>query len=302
MLDGTVLYERFMRALAEIQGARARRVHYPGGCVHALDVEGEGTLPDVVLLHGFSASGPTQYLPMLRRLRPHVRRILLPDLPGHGSSRVPARLDDVSLQVGLEAALQTLLRRPAVVFASSLAGGLALRYASRHPGKVAGLMVCSPGGAPLDAPQLGELTRLFTIDSHRDALGFVDRLFRKPHPLRHALAYGVRRQFARPHLRGLLEHAKDAQFLAPSELQRLSMPVHLIWGRADRILPESHLGYFRRHLPPHAEVETPPGYGHAPFLDRAPDLAERLLQFTRRVAAASGRPATGASTPSDNPY
>jgi pimeloyl-ACP methyl ester carboxylesterase len=285
MLDSTVMYERLMRRWALMQGARSHRVRYAHGSVHALDLPGRGYLPPVVLIHGFSASGATQYLPMVKRLRPHVRRVLLPDLPGHGSSTVPRRLDEETMQAGLEAALDRLLRRPAILFASSLAGGFAVRYASRRPHKVRGLMLCSPGGAPLDDAQLRELMGTFEVDSHRDALDFVDRLFPRPHPLRHAYAWGVRQQFSRPHLRQLLEQARHANFLQPDELGALRMPVHLIWGRADRILPSEHFDYFRRHLPHDTEVETPPGYGHAPFLHRADDLTERLLQFTRKVAA-----------------
>jgi pimeloyl-ACP methyl ester carboxylesterase len=163
-------------------------------------------------------------------------------------------------------------------------------------------MLCSPGGAPLDGMQLEELFDTFAVRNHDEALRFVDRLFPRPHPLRHAYAWGVRQQFQRPHLRTLLEHARHARFLEPEELSTLKMPVHLIWGRADRILPRSHFEYFQRHLPEDAEVETPPGYGHAPFLHRAGDLSERLLHFTRKVAAAPTSSHRGASTRSAKPY
>lgn len=302
MVDSTVLYERMMRRLAVLRGARSHQVAYDHGTVHVLDLPGRGYLPPVVLLHGYSASGPTQYLPMVRRLRPHVRRVLLPDLPGHGSSSVPPSLDEEIIQAGLTAAMNELLRRPAVIFASSLAGGFAVRFAHRRPHLVRGLMLCSPGGAPLDHVQLDELFDTFAVRTHEQALAFVDRLFPRPHPLRHAYAWGVRQQFSRPHLRTLLEHARRARFLEPEEIRGLRVPVHLIWGRADRILPRSHFEFFRTHLPPHAEVETPPGYGHAPFLHRAGDLTERLLHFTRKVAAAPLGSSRGTSTPSANTY
>lgn len=302
MVDTTVLYERMMRRLALFRGARSHRLGYDHGVVHVLDLPGRGYLPPVVLLHGFSASGPTQYLPMARRLRPHVRRIVLPDMPGHGGSSVPPRLDEETIQAGLGAALDRLLDRPAVVFASSLAGGFAVRYAARRPDMVAGLMLCSPGGAPLDGTQLDELFDTFAVRTHDEALRFVDRLLPRPHPLRHAYAWGVRQQFSRPHLRRLLERAREARFLEPEELRGLRMPVALIWGRADRILPWSHFEYFRRHLPDDAEVETPPGYGHAPFLHRAGDLTERLLRFTRKVAASPMSTYRGTSTPSAKTY
>jgi pimeloyl-ACP methyl ester carboxylesterase len=61
------------------------------------------------------------------------------------------------------------------------------------------------------------------------------------------------------------------------------MPVHLIWGEADRILPENHFAFFERNLPETATIERPHNFGHAPFLHRGPELADRILAFAERV-------------------
>ncbi len=279
MISGTDLYEQLMRRWLLVGGARTRRVTYEGGCVHALEIDGAGSLPPVVLLHGFSASGPSQYPSLVRLLRPHVRRLLLPDLPGHGASTVPPRLDGRSMQRGLDAALDWLIDEPAILFGSSLSGGLALRYALGRPDAVLGLMLCSPSGAPSTPAEVRVLQDRFDISSHQKALQFVDRLFPNRNPLRQAYAWGVRRQFDRPHFKRLLEHLEEADCLRPEELQQLLMPVQLIWGAAERVLPDSHLEFFRRHLPPSAEIVRPPSFGHAPFLHRSRELAEMLLRF-----------------------
>ncbi len=289
MLSGTELYERLMRGLCLLQGARSRQVHYDGGEAHLLDVPGEGSLPPVVLLHGFSASGATQYMAMLPQLRRRVQRVILPDLPGHGLSSIPEPLDEDAIQRGLDGTLDRLIDTPAVVFATSLAGGFAIRYALRSPSKVLGLMLCSPCGAPLSREELEELSGLFRIDSHAGALRFVDRLFPRPHPLRQAYAWGVRQQFNRPHLVRWLERAADADFLRPDELSRLSMPVSLVWGASDAILPRRHLEFFRSHLPSGSEIDTPATFGHAPFLHRADEVNDRLLGFAARVARRHSR-------------
>lgn len=283
MRDGTELYERLMRRVLMMQGAVPQWVATENGAVHALVVEGQGPLPQVALLHGFSASGASQYWSMVPALRRRVARIIIPDLPGHGLSSVPVTFDGDVLQAGLCTSLDKLLDQPTVIFASSLSGGLAIRFAGAHPDRVRGLMLCSPGGAPLVNGEREHLMRMFDIRAHADALAFVDRLFPRPHPMRHMYAWGVRQQFNRPHLVGLFDRIGQRGFLQPAELAGLGMPVHLIWGRADRVLPTSHFQFFERNLPKTATIERPHNFGHAPFLHRWAELADRLVRFCERV-------------------
>jgi pimeloyl-ACP methyl ester carboxylesterase len=42
--------------------------------------------------------------------------------------------------------------------------------------------------------------------------------------------------------------------------------------------------YFRRHLPQHAIVEEPAGFGHSPHLDDPARLGDRLLAFAKASA------------------
>jgi pimeloyl-ACP methyl ester carboxylesterase len=285
LTSATVLYERALRRMMMLAGARSHRIRYGRGIVHALDVPGHGSLPPVVLLHGFSASGASQYGALTRHLRPHVQRIVMPDLPGHGVSTVPPTLCGSVMLDALTMMLERLMDGPYLLFGSSMAGGLAVRYAHRRPDDIAALMLCSPGGAPLAPDELASLKAMFRIGDHRKALAFVDRLFPGGHPLRQAYAWGIRSQFNRPHLRQLVDGFGDEELLQPHELGSLEMPVHLMWGQNDHILPHSALEFYRRHLPQHAEIDTPATFGHAPFLHRADEVAERLLRFARRTDA-----------------
>jgi pimeloyl-ACP methyl ester carboxylesterase len=49
------------------------------------------------------------------------------------------------------------------------------------------------------------------------------------------------------------------------------------------VLPVSQCEYFRKHLPPHAVIETPPGTGHAPFIEQPRAWADRVVRFVYRV-------------------
>ena len=286
-LGATELYERFMRLALLSIGARSRWLDYPGGRLHALDLDGKGELPPIVLLHGFSASGASQYWSMAPYLRERARRVILPDLPGHGLSTVPHGLDAQRILDGLHRAMDSLLDRPVVMFASSMAGAFAVRFAHQRPESLSGLMLCSPAGAPMSATERLLLQESFRIENHRDALEFVDRLFHKPHPFRHIYAWGIRRQFNRPHLLDLLDRLDEDQFLQPEELRGLKMPVYLLWGGADRVLPTSHLAFYREHLPPGTQIETPPTLGHAPFLSLADGVADRLVRFANRITGST---------------
>jgi len=98
---------------------------------------GEGR--PLLLLHGFggAAWNFTELAPLLPG-----RRLLVPDLPGHGGSEpLPAP----SLAAFADA-VATLLDEPTAVLGHSMGGVVALRLAERHPGLVRSLVLAAPAG------------------------------------------------------------------------------------------------------------------------------------------------------------
>ncbi|MEM1031237.1 MAG: alpha/beta fold hydrolase [Myxococcota bacterium] len=205
-------------------------------------------------------------------------------LPGHGASDIPAALTSDVLERGLAVALDRAVHpeRPVVLFASSLSGGLAIRYAARRPERVAGLMLCSPGGVAPTPEEYEDLSAALSVGSFAEALAFVDRAMTVPSVLRPVYAWGVWRQFQRPHLRRFVAAGDGATFLREEEIAALSMPVHVIWGAQDRLLPARHLEVLRAALGPQATFEMPATFGHAPFLHHGDALVARLVRFLRR--------------------
>lgn len=270
-----------MRTLA---GYTTRYVRTSTGAVHVLEAAGHGHLPPLVLLHGLSSAG-VHFLPMLAPLRRGFSRLVLPDLPGHGFSQVPNTTDLSALRAGLRDALDMVLDVPALLFGNSLGGYAAIQYALERPHKVRGLMLASPAGAAMGDAELGELKRLFHVRSHAEAVGFMERVLARPGPFRHALAWGLRRQLQAPGVGLVLRAVESAHLLSPEELRRLAHPLLLVWGREEKVLPRAHLEFFRTHLPPHARIEEPHGFGHSPFLDDPEALARLLVTFARDVAA-----------------
>lgn len=137
--------------------------------------------------------------------------------------------------------------------------------------------------------ELDALRGLFRMSRHGEALAFIDRLLSRPGWKRHALAWGLRRQLRRPEVEAVLRIAAAEHLLTPDELSRLEMPTLLYWGKDERILPARSLEFFRAHLPPHAVVEEPEGFGHSPFLDDPDVFARRLLAFGDEVVAGAPR-------------
>lgn len=266
-----------------LRGYESRHVRTSVGAVHALSRKGKGPLPPVVVLHGLSASGQ-YYENLLHRLRPHVRRVIAPDLPGHGYSELPAEgLTQDTLGAGLRESLDQLLTEPAILFGNSLGAAAAVRYAAERPEKVRALVLAAPGGAAMGPEELAAFIEDFMLHDHEAALGFVDKLFHRPHPLRHVLAWGVRQQFGRDGIAELLRSVKPEDLLQPEELERLTMPVLVLWGEADGVLQPAHRQFFEEHLPPHAEVHRLEEYGHVPHMCHPDCLAERVLEFARSL-------------------
>jgi pimeloyl-ACP methyl ester carboxylesterase len=288
------LYDQFAHRSLLLQGYRSRTVQASTGRVHMLDAGGKGNGPPLVMLHGFSSCG-AHYYPIARRLRRSVRRITLPDLPAHGLSESP-RIPTARTAVrGMIEALDAIIDEPTVLFGLSMGGLAAIRYALASPKRVRGLVLCSPGGASMGDAELARLTDSFVLPNHASALAFVDRLLTRPNILRQAYAFGVRRSFGRPEMKTLLASMKSEDLLRPDDLRSLEVPVLLLWGRRDRILPTSSLAFFKEHLPSHARIEEPESFGHSPFLEHPHELASHIEGF---LEALTPRPQmTAASLP-----
>jgi len=254
--------------------------------MHLLDAQGAGRLPPLVLLHGLSSTG-VHYLPLVSHVRPHVRRLILPDLPGHGFSESPVGgMRHDTLAVGLRESLDAVLDEPAVIFGNSLGAIAAIRYARLRPERVRGLFLCSPGGAPMPAEELSRFLDLFRVESHASAVAFVDRVFGRRSTFRHVVAWGVKKRMHHPTVRGLLDAATPEGLLSGKELAELKMPVFMSWGMRDGVLPREHLDFFRDNLPSHAVVHEPAHHGHSPYLEDAPGVGRAIVSFLGDVERA----------------
>lgn len=264
--------ERVTRAVLVRRGVESRHVDTPIARVHVYDAPGEGSRKPVVLLHGIGTSA-SPFAPILARLRKSSRRVLALDAPGHGLSSTPIRsLDPERLFESIAHVLDRELQEPAVLVGCSLGGAMALKYAQQRPGNVAGLMLASPGGAPVDDPEERErFLRLFQVENLADARAFLERLHHVVPWYGPLIGPDLIRLFKNPSVRSILRTVRPEHFFKAEDFSALEMPIRVLWGRSDRVIPNSCLDFFKKNLPVHTVFDEPHGVGHSPHTE-APRL------------------------------
>ena len=137
---------------------------------HRIDLAGVSTAvfevgdgPPVVLLHG-PAGNATHWMRVIPELAA-TRRVLVPDLPGHGESVVDdaGELDAERAVAWLGELIEHTCASPPSLVGYALGGAIALRFAAAHPDRLGALvLVDSLGLAPFEpAPAFGAAIERF---------------------------------------------------------------------------------------------------------------------------------------------
>jgi pimeloyl-ACP methyl ester carboxylesterase len=272
------------RAILQVRGFRSSYVHTSVGRVHVLDADGPGSGPPMLVLHGIAESG-VAFADVLPSLLRRCRRVVAPDLPGHGFSDVPSGgMRAEVLRVGLLEALDPYLDEPFVVLGNSLGGVGAVRLWQARPHRVRALLLNSPGGAYEDEQSLRRFVSRFAFRTDDDVLAFMARLFVEPPWYRRLIVPSVRKRFGSPHLRALLASLGSGDLLRADEVAKIDCPVMLLWGKDDRLMPETHLSFWKAHLPAHARIEEPDRFGHVPHVDSPRRLLGHVYDFLEKIS------------------
>jgi pimeloyl-ACP methyl ester carboxylesterase len=243
-------------ALAAAGFARHEReglVWWAGGPISP--ISSISPISPLVLLHGANDHAGTWFAvaPALAR----TRRVILPDLPGHGESApadgpIPLSLILTSLEALLANEESFLLA------GNSLGGWLALHYTLRHPEQVAHLVLEASGGLnrPLSSP---------LVARDRDEALVILRAVHGPKfvPPEWVIEALLKRAGGSPMLRltEIPEHDIEAR------LGEIRTPTTLIWGADDGVLPLDHAQAFQQAIP-HARLEVIEGAGHIPHMQQ----------------------------------
>jgi len=209
-----------------------------------------GDGPPVVLLHGPMANATHWRGIILRLVTTH--RVIVPDLPGHGTSEVieEGPIDSGRVMKWLDELIEQSCKTPPAVVGQLLGGAIAARYASEHGHRLRRLVLVDTFGfRPFEpAPEFGlalsnflaqpaecthaELWRhcAFDLDTLRQRMG--ERWL-------HFEAYNLDRART-PSVQAavaiLMEHFA-VPAIPTSDLARIAVPTALIWGRHDLATP-----------------------------------------------------------------
>lgn len=229
---------------------------------------GEGTLRPLLLLHGLAGDALTWQF-NLAALGTE-RAVLAPDLPGHGSSTLavgPGHVDDLARWVG--DLIDAWGVEQVDLVGHSLGARVALSLAHQRPGIVgrATLIACAGLGSDLDHEFLDRLADASDLDQSRLAAA---KLFAQPGPLVEPMARALTLRQSVPANRAAIKALLDANRADLSE--RLvtrdwlpQVPVQLIWGADDRIVPPPPGDLIPAGIPFHLL----PGAGHMPHVEAA---------------------------------
>lgn len=150
----------------------------PAGNLYVRDGGGQGEGdPPVLFLHSLAGNGG-QWALQLDHLRRHRRAVAL-DLRGHGESD-PADDGDYSIAAlasDVAAAADQLGLRRFVLAGHSLGAAVAIEYASRHPERVAALLLVDPNGDQSRVPR--EEIESFLAPLRKDPLKELEWYFRQ---------------------------------------------------------------------------------------------------------------------------
>lgn len=244
-------------ATMEVADARQRMLAGLTASVRVVDAAGISTSvielgdgPPLLLLHGGIECGGAMWAPVLAELAAS-NRVVVPDVPGLGES-APARRLDVDTFTGWlhGVAAQTGLVRPTLV-AHSLLGSLAARFASRGTDLISGLVVC---GAPAIGPYRMPLGLRYvavrfalrpTADNarrfQRFALLDAEATRQRDPAWYDAFDAYTRTRAGVPHVKQTMRRlvAAETKPISAAELDRITVPTSLVWGRHDRMVPLS---------------------------------------------------------------
>jgi EmrB/QacA subfamily drug resistance transporter len=292
---------------------RLRPQDVPGLETHELDLHGHrmiyrsaGEGPVILLVHGLLDSSRTW-----RKLAPVLalgHEVIAPDLLGHGESDGPTAVDySLGGHAGiLRDLLDELGHQRVTVVGHSLGGGIAMTFAYHYPERVERLALISSGGLgrgvnpalrAATLPGAGAVMRTVgarPVVAAGRALSATLAGLRLRHPARSVLEVvrtlerlgdsGRRGAFLNT-VRAVI----DGHGQKVSALDRLyvvsEVPVLVVWGTNDRVIPVEHADLVRETLPA-AEILLLDGIGHTPHVSQPAFVGERLAAWIRASAPA----------------
>jgi len=235
------------------------------GCKTRLRRGGAGA--PLLYLHG--ASGAPAILPFMEKLAQRFD-VLVPEHPGYGKSDEPEWLENIhDMAYFYLDFLKKLALSNLTVVGSSMGGWIAMEMAVRDTSRLKALVLSSPVGVAAPGVRAADTFLMSPEDLVRNL--FHDQ---KLAQARLAQPEDIDVSLKNRHTTARLawEPRYHDPFL-PKWLHRIDVPVKLVWGREDRIVPVG-LSQELKRLIPRAEIHILENCGHLPHVEKADEFVE----------------------------
>ena len=264
---------------AEAEGVRPQTIEVAGRRLRYLELGQGGGVP-VLLVHGFGADLNTWMFtqPALAA----TRRVVALDLPGHGGSAKDVGAgDSEGLADAVEGALGALGIERVHLAGHSMGGAVAALAALRRPGRVASLtLIASAGlGPEINASFIDGFVRASRRREATEALGL---LVDDPALVSRTMVEDVLRYKRLDGVSAALAKIAEAWFAGGRQsldltgrIAMLAMPVQLVWGRNDRVIPVAQAEALTARLPVHIVDAA----GHLPHMEKTAEVNRLIGQF-----------------------
>ena len=255
--------------------------------------------PTLLLLHGIGDNSAS-WVPVMAGLA-EEHRVIAPDLLGHGQSDKPrADYSAAAFANGMRDLLEVLGVDRVTVVGHSLGGGVAAQFSYQYPDRVERLVLVAAGGVDREVSPLlriasAPLSELFVPLVHtppgrllvrvgtgllkvldHDLAQDADQLRRVLDGLPEDGAFDAFTRTLRAVVdwRGQVVTMRDRVYLAEA------VPMLIVWGTADPIIPVEHARRLHRAAP-HATYVEYEGAGHFPHLSDPDRFVAELTAFVK---------------------
>jgi pyruvate dehydrogenase E2 component (dihydrolipoamide acetyltransferase) len=273
---GFEIPEAAAEAAVDAEAAKPREVEIAGLRLRYLEF-GEGTSTPVLLLHGFGADLNTWMFtqPALAE----TRRVIALDLPGHGASaKEVGSADPDHFANTVDRTADALVIERAHLVGHSMGGGIAAALALRRRDRVASLTLIAPAGLGTEINN-AFIDGFVRASRRRETAEVLGLLVHDPALVSRAMVEDVLRYKRLDGVSTALSRIAEAWFPGGTQsldvaerIASLPIPVQIIWGREDQIIPAAHAEALASRLPVHILEET----GHLPHMEK-PSEVNRLI-------------------------
>jgi pimeloyl-ACP methyl ester carboxylesterase len=239
------------------------------GCKTHLRRGGAGA--PLLYLHG--ASGAPVVLPFMEKLAQRFD-VLVPEHPGYGKSDEPEWLENIhDMAYFYLDFIEKLALSDLTVVGSSMGGWIAMEIAVRDTSRLRSLVLSSPAGIAAPGVRAADIF-LMTQEDLIKSLFFDEKLAQARLAQPEDIDVSLKNRHTTARL--AWEPRLHDPFL-PKWLHRVDVPVKIVWGRRDRILPVAFVDVYRKLLPK-AEISILENCGHLPHAEKPDEFVEIICR------------------------